>query len=181
MSPAQIVAIAGVVALAVMIVATARLFRYPPPAAANSNLNGREQALVSAVADAFFPPNGPIPLSGCEAGLLEYFDKYLARFSRPQRLLVRLLLAFTELGPLLFGPRRSRFTQLSHGEQLRFLDTAFISRIYFRRVAFISLRAVMTMGYLANDEVAKHMGMAADADPFGLGAQRDRNPRQQAS
>lgn len=180
MSTAQLLAIAGAVAAIAMVAAIARLFRYPPPILADASLNGREQALVCAVANAFFPPDGPIPLSGCDAGLLEYFDGYVRRSSPTQTFLIRLLLAFTELGPLLFGPSRSRFTQLSHDEQLRFLDTAFTSRIYFRRVAFISLRAVMTMAYLGNDEVAKHMGMTPNTDPYGLGAQRSAHASQQA-
>ncbi|MBI4953361.1 MAG: hypothetical protein HY908_15130 [Myxococcales bacterium] len=141
---------------------------YPLPALEKSALSRREQALVAAAADAFFPPDGPIPLSGRQAGLLAYFDGYVKHAPAGQRFLMRLLLAFTEFSPLVFGPRHTRFTRLAPADQLRLLDSASKSRFYFRRVTFLSLRTLMTMGYLSNPEVARHMHMTADTDPFGL-------------
>lgn len=132
-----------------------------------------ERALVAAVADAFFPPAGPIPLSGSDAGILRYFDSYLKRAQITQRVLMRLLLVFTELGPLLFGPSRRPFTRLSQDQRLRFLDEAGRSRLYLRRVSFIGLRALMTMAYLSNEQVAERMGMVANTDPFGLRVQQE--------
>ena len=134
-----------------------------------SSLSRLERELVAAVADAYFPPDGPIPVSGTEAGLPAYLEAWVGRSDPGQRVLMRLLLAFTELSPLVFGPRRRRFTHLAPEEQLAFLDGAAKSTIYFRRVSFISLRALLTMGYLSNDEVARHMHMKADTDPFGIG------------
>jgi hypothetical protein len=148
------------------------LWGYPRGALRGSILGRREQAFVAAAADAFFPAGGPIPVSGAEAGAVPYFDGYLRRSRRTQRFLMRLLFSFTELGPLVFGQRRRRFSRLSLDERLLFLAQASQSRIYFRRVAFISLRALMTMAYLANDDVARTMGMVADLDPFGLRAAR---------
>jgi hypothetical protein len=133
-----------------------------------SVMSAREQALLAAVADAFFPPGGPIPCSGTEAGALCYFDGYLRRSVPRQRLLMRLLLLFTELGPLLFGPRRARFTRLSQAERLLYLEESSQSERYFRRITFVSFRALMTMAYLSNDEVASVMRMRADTDPFAL-------------
>jgi hypothetical protein len=92
----------------------------------------------------------------------------LRRSNKRSRFLLHLLFVFMQFGPLLFGPRRRRFTKLDRSQQVRFLHEAFTSRIYFRRVAFVSLRAVMTMAYLSNDAVAKHMGMVAQTNPFGL-------------
>ncbi len=148
------------------------LWGYPRGPLRGSILGRREQAFVAAAADAFFPAGGPIPVSGAEAGAVRYFDGYLRRSRRTQRFLMRLLFAFTELGPLVFGLRRRRFSRLTVAERLVFLAEAAQSRIYFRRVAFISLRALMTMAYLANDDVARTMGMVADLDPFGLRAAR---------
>jgi len=140
-----------------------------------SLLSRGEQALVAAIGDAFFPAEGPIPISGSAAGVVAYFDGYLRRSNGRSRFLLHLLFAFMQFGPLLFGPldfRRgpSRFTKLDRDQQVRFLREAFTSRIYFRRVAFVSLRAVMTMAYLSNDTVAKHMGMVAQTNPFSGGA-----------
>ena len=40
------------------------------------------------------------------------------------------------------------------------------SSIYFRRIAFLSLRTMLTMGYLANPAVAAQMGMTSNLAPF---------------
>jgi hypothetical protein len=138
-------------------------------------LSRSERALVEAAADAFFPPGGPIPLSGSAAGAAPYLARYLARSGARERLLLRLLLHFTEWSPLAFGPRRilprwARFSRMPFAEQVRFLEQAGHSRLYLRRVAFLSLRALLSMAYLANDEVTRAMGARLDTDPFGLGA-----------
>jgi len=135
-------------------------------------LSRRERAIVAAAADAMFPPNGPIPLSGTEAGAVEYFDAYVGRQAKAQRFLVRLMLTFVELSPIVFGPDRGRFSKLGHPAQLRFLDGMAKSRIYFRRVVFVSLRALLTMAYLAHPDVARAMNMVADTDPFGLAGKK---------
>ncbi len=150
-------------------VAARRLFGYAQPTLSDSVLNRQEQALVLTAADAFFPPGGPIPVSGREAGILRYIDGYVRRAQRMQRILMHLLFAFTELSPLMFGPRRARFTKLNLDEQRTFLHGMFASQIYFRRIAFTSLRAMMTMAYCANAEVCRTMGMTFDTDPYGIG------------
>ena len=134
-------------------------------------LSAREQAFVAAAANTFFPPKGPIPLSGTEAGAITYFDRYLQRSGTRERFLIRLLLLSVEWSPLLIGPQTRRFTRLDHARRLHFFQEMFTSTWYFRRVSFISLRAVLTMAYLSNERVARHMGMVADRDPFGLDAE----------
>jgi hypothetical protein len=166
MSP-FIVPIAGAALLSTAVIAALRLFTgYAPARLPNSVLSRREQAVIEAAGNAFFPPGGPIPISGSEAGVVKYFDGYVRRSSRRQVLLMRLLFTFTELAPLVFGPRHRRFTRLSRPEQLEHLRTAFTSRVYLRRVSFVSLRAIMTMAYLANEDVARSMRMIPDRDPF---------------
>jgi len=89
---------------------------------------------------------------------------------------VRLMLTFVELSPVIFGPERGRFSKLPHRAQLGFLDGTAKSSLYFRRVVFISLRALLTMAYLADDRVARAMNMIVDRDPFGLGARAAAEP-----
>lgn len=108
-----------------------------------------EQTVVAACADAMFPPAGPIPVSGTQAGLVAYVDGYLLGLPRTQRLLVRLLFLFIQLSPWLFGPRRTRFTRLTPADRIRVFKDMAVSAVYFRRVAFLSMRAIMTMGYFA--------------------------------
>lgn len=134
-------------------------------------LTAGETRLIVAAADAFFPPDGPIPRSGSEAGCVRWFERYLELSDRRQRLLIRLMLAFVQLAPLLLGPERRRFTRQSAPARIAFLARASKSRIYFLRVVFLSLRAMMTMAYLSDEIVADAIGMKADTDPFGLGDQ----------
>ncbi|NUP07131.1 MAG: hypothetical protein HOW73_13835 [Polyangiaceae bacterium] len=139
---------------------------YPDRRVAHGLLSGKEEAVVAACADTFFPSGGPIPISGTQAGLVEYFEKYFARLPEGQRILVRLLVWFIEHGPWVFGPRRVRFTDLAERDRLAVLESMRTSPIYFRRVAFLSMRTMLTMGYLAHPDVARAMRMSANTSPF---------------
>jgi hypothetical protein len=135
-------------------------------------LSRKEQAIVASLADAFFPPGGPIPLSGTDAGLVEYMDDYCKQLPVGQGRLVRLLFVFLEHAPWLFGPRRQRFSSLSLDDRIAVLERMRTSPIYFRRIAFLSMRTMLSMGYLAHPEVARRIGMTANNDPYGIGARR---------
>jgi len=167
-SPSLIISLVGAAAVLVVLGLFVRavFFGYPKPALARSILSAKEQAIIAACADALFPSDGPIPISGTQAGLVAYMDAYIRRFPSGPRLLLRLLFQFIEHGPWLFGPRPARFTRLSPADRVRALEGMHKSRIYFRRVAFISMRAVLTMGYFANAEVARRVGCEPCASPF---------------
>ena len=113
-----------------------------------------------------FPAGGPIPLSGTEAGLVAYVDRYVARAPGAMRPLMRLLFQFIEHSPWIFGPRRARFTHLSQAARSAAFSSMAQSRVYFRRVAFLSLRTMLSMGYLANEHVARTIGCTGCATPF---------------
>lgn len=147
--------------------ARAIFFGYPPPSLARPSLfNRKEQAIVAACSDALFPPSGPIPLSGTEAGLVDYLDTYIGGLPPVPRLLGRLLFHSIEHAPWVFGPRRVRFTRLRPEERIEALRAMYESPLYFRRVSFLSMRAMMTMGYLSNPRVAEAMRVRADLAPF---------------
>jgi hypothetical protein len=46
------------------------------------------------------------------------------------------------------------------------------SRIYLRRISFLTIRVMLTMGYFANDEVARCIGAVSHLAPFEPDAQR---------
>lgn len=126
-----------------------------------------EKALVSACADTMFTPDGAIPISGLDAGIIDFVAGYLAALPLKESRLIRVLFHFIQLGPLLFGPRRARFTRLAPSERLQVLrdmerGVAFprldhlpvFRRIAFmRRVAFLSMRAILSMGYFRDIRV----------------------------
>ena len=139
---------------------------YPPGQVAGAMLSRKEQAVVAACADALFPPGGPIPVSGTEAGLVRYMDTYLRGLPPLPRLLGRLLFHSVEHGPWIFGPRPVRFTRLRPAERVAVLREMAESDLYFRRVSCISMRTMMTMGYLAHPEVARRIQIVPNATPF---------------
>ena len=137
-----------------------------PAGLTTHNLSRKEQAILAAAADALFPPGGPIPLSGTEAGAIPYLDAYVGRVDAAQRALMRLLFQAVEHGPWLFGPRLARFTRLGAAERIVFLRMLARSDRYFLRVIFLSLRIMLTMAYLANEEVARRMRIVTSLAPF---------------
>lgn len=137
-----------------------------PPSAL---LSAKEQAIVTALADSLFPSGGPIPVSGTEAGLVSYMDAYARRTPPHMRILIRLLFLFIEHGPWIFGPRRVRFTRLRPEERVAALADMASSSIYFRRVSFLSIRTMLSMGYLANPAVARRIGWVEHCAPFEAG------------
>ncbi|WP_233561459.1 hypothetical protein [Sorangium cellulosum] len=156
-----------VVALAALALAAVGLARRARASGAPARaLSVKERAIVAACADALFPAGGPIPLSGTEAGLVEYVEHYVARTPRPLRPYLRLLLHVVELSPCVFGPRRARFTRLPPPDRIAVLASMAQSCIYLRRVTFLSLRTMLSMGYLANEKVARAIGVACCATPF---------------
>jgi len=169
-NPASIAAVAA--ALLVLVALVALVVRgvalgYPRARLSTRVLSAKEQAIVSACADALFPPAGPIPVSGTEAGLVAYMEGYLDRAPRTARLLIRLLFRFVEHGPWIWGPRRVRFTRMSASERRASLEGMARSTIYFRRVAFVSLRMMFTMGYFAHGDVRRSIGIPDGSPPSG--------------
>lgn len=166
----ELLPVLAVVLVAMALVAFARLrWAYPPAARGFRVLGRREQVVVRAAAEAFFPAEGPIPRSGPAAGCVLWLDSYLARCLPRQRRLVLWLLWLNEYAPLLVGPTRSRFGRLEAGDRRRYLLRATGHRFYLVRVAVLALRGLMTMGYFADEVALQHIGVVADTDPFGLG------------
>lgn len=117
-------------------------------------MNKNERLVVAACADTMFPPAGPIPVSGTEAGIATYVDDtFLRGMPWKQRFLIHMLLLFIQLSPLLFGPRRSRFTHLSPADRLRVLEDMATSPLRYRRIAFLAILGIMLMGYLDHQPV----------------------------
>lgn len=154
-------------ALVIGIIAFARgLFAgYPAKRLAPSVLSAKEQAIVSVCADALFPSGGELPLSGTEAGVLPFFDSMLRELPRQNRLLIRALLFLLEHGPWVLN-RRPRLTKQTPTQRVQTLDAWSQSRFYLLRTAFIGIRALLTMAYLENYEVACKVGHLPNLDPF---------------
>jgi hypothetical protein len=159
----------GLVALLGLLFFRGFFFGYPPRRFAARILNAREQAILSACAQAMFPDRDVMPLSGEEAGVVEFLDQHLFELPKPNRKLVRLLFVFVEHSPWLFWePSRPfrRFSALDEKSRTAFLLGMAESRFYFRRVCFVSLRALLCMAYLAHPAIAARVGSTPNQHPF---------------
>jgi len=143
----------------------ARVFAgYPRPERSYAVLTLREAALLGAVGSAAFPAGAGLPPAGDELDLTGYTDRWLTLVPPRMRLMVRLLLFLVEHGTVIWPAPRPRgwrrFTSLSAEQQAAVLESWRTSRLYPRRVVFMSLRAILTMGYLAHPRVLRELGLA---------------------
>lgn len=159
----------GTAALAALVRGVA--LGYPRASLEGSVLSAKEQAIVSASADALFPSGGALPLSGTEAGVVAFFDDMLRHLPAQNRLLIRALLRFLEHGPWLFDAR-PRLTSQSPTARIATLRAWSESRFYLLRIAFLSIRTLLAMAYMENREVASRLGHHVDLDPFALAQRR---------
>lgn len=144
-------------------------FGYAQPRFSGQVLGKKEQAVLVACAETLFPSRDTMPLTGVEAGIVEYFDSYLAELPKEKRLQIRALIQFIEHSPTLFVGKR-RFSALPVAEREAFLASMATSRFYFRRVCFLSLRTLTCMAYLAHPDIAAKIGSAPNTRPFDVGA-----------
>jgi hypothetical protein len=138
--------------------------RYPRPAQRFRALTRGETAFISAAAEAMFPPGGAIPDSGLEANVPAYIDRLIV-VSHPRiRLLMHLLMHLVEHATLIFPAKgrggMRRFSSLRGDQQVAVLDAWAESSIFLRRLAFVSLRSILTMGYFNHPRVARRLGLA---------------------
>jgi hypothetical protein len=168
-----------------------RLFAgYPRPVEPLTLLASREANFLVAAAEATFPAGGAIPLSGRDAGLPRYVDRWLKALPGRQRLLIRALFLLLEHATLLFAaPGRGglrRFSSLSLDQRDSVLRGWAESRLFARRLVFMSLRAILTMGYLGHPTAMRYLRLApyafespilqADLLYPPIGESRDSNP-----
>lgn len=141
-----------------------RLFGgYPAPEASLEVLAPREAAFLDAAAEAMFPAAGVLPISGREAELPRYVDRWLVLLPPRQKFLIRALLFLVEHATLFFpapGPSLRRFSKLEPAGREACLRDWGESGLGLRRLVFTSLRAVLTMGYLGHPAVLRHVHLA---------------------
>ena len=148
-----------------MVLGMRRFFAgYPKPAGPLAVLARREACFLDAAASATFPAGGAIPLAGSEAGLPRYVDRWLKALPARQRLLMRALLALMEHATLVFAaPGRGglrRFSSLTVEQRESVLRGWAESGIFARRLVFMSLRAILTMGYLGHPTALRHLRLS---------------------
>ncbi len=138
--------------------------RYPRPVRRYRSLMRGEAAFIGAVAEAMFPAGGAIPESGLEADVPGYVDRLIAASHPRIRLLMHLLIFLVEHATLIFPAKgrggMRRFSSLRGDQQVAVLDAWSDSSLFLRRLAFVSLRSMLTMGYFNYPPVARRLGVA---------------------
>jgi hypothetical protein len=152
------------VAMAATWLATRVASGYPSLKGSYKVLWRSEVATLAAVAEAMFPPGGHIPSSGLDADLPDYVDRWMA-VSQPRiRALMHSLFFLVEHSTVLFPApgrnRRRRYTALTLDQRIAVLDAWGKSSLSLRRLVFLSLRSILTMGYFAHPPVLRQLGVA---------------------
>lgn len=152
----------GILTILAVILLLGALWRafggYAPAGAKFKYLSRIDAAVLRAAAEATFPKGGEVTPSYADARVVEYCDEYIMWLPASQRVLIRLLLVLFEHATLFFGPSRRRMSALSFDDRVKYLDNWDQSPVYLRRMAFQSLRAILCMAYLADDEVNRQIG-----------------------
>lgn len=137
---------------------------YGAPRRATRQLFRHEVAFLDAAAEAMFPEGGAIPLSGLEADLPGYVDRYVDTLPSKKQFQIRLLLLLFEQATIFFpAPGRGgfrRFSALGVAQRLAVLEGWNDSGWFVRRLIFMALRAVLTMGYLSHPVALRHLRFA---------------------
>ncbi len=149
-----IIAVAGLTAWAFDQV----LLGYLPKPEDITCLTRKEYGFVHAVADTLFPKGGAIEISGEEARVSHYIDDYLCKSPALQRILMKALFFLMEHATVITFAGITRFSRLPMAKRVKYLEGWEFSRFYFRRIAFLSLRALIAMAYFACPEVEKAIG-----------------------
>jgi len=121
-------------------------------------------AALAAVSEAMFPAGGRIPSSGLDADLPAYIDRWMDQMPRGVRVQMHLLFFLIEHATLIFPApgrhRRRRFSSLTLEQQIAVLEAWGASPLYPRRLVFLSLRSILTMGYFAHPPVLRQLEVA---------------------
>lgn len=157
--------ITALVVLVLLGYAVWRLFLgYPRQRGPFEHLMPWEAAFLDAAAEAMFPAGGAIALSGIDANLPRYVDRYFEVLHGAKRTQVRLLLLFVEQSTIFFPARGrggfARFSSLSLEQREGVLRAWSGSRLFLRRLVFTALRAVLTMGYLGHPTALRQLRLA---------------------
>jgi hypothetical protein len=147
--------------------------RYDPvePAATLIYLKKREYTIVAALADTIFPPGNDIGLSGTDARVPEYIDRWLEGQDEARAGEFRMMMMLFEHGTAAFGLRVRRFTNLSTQARENYLRRWETTRLYSRRMLAMALKSALGIAYFAHPEVQKRIGLQhrcatpADAHP----------------
>jgi len=131
---------------------------YPEAPVGLKVLGRKNSAVVRAIGEALLPPGGEIPFSADEARVTQFVDNYIDMVPDLTRRLMLMLFFLMEHATYIFAFTTHRLSDMDMDARIRYLEGWEKSVFYYRRVAFLSLRAIYGMAYLGCPDVEKAMG-----------------------
>jgi hypothetical protein len=126
-------------------------------------LSAREASIFACFTDAVVAPEPLLPPVR-QTDAVEFFDDWMARSPRLNRLGMRALLYVLELSPLLAGPRRTRLRRLDRPERTRWLDAVEKAPRAELRLVYKLFKGAAQLSYWGDDARMKRVGYDADAN-----------------
>lgn len=122
-------------------------------------LSAGEGRIVAALAEAMFPRERGVGVSGAEADIAAYVDDYVGALPAFERGQLRALLVAFDRGFGLFRARPSqRFASASLPERRDYVESWARSSTYTMRMVFEGLRTVMTIAFAESPAVRAAIG-----------------------
>jgi hypothetical protein len=125
-------------------------------------ISGREASIFACLADTVVAPEPVLPRVG-ETDAVAFFDRWLSRVPRLNRVALRVVLWAIELGPLATG-RRRRMRQLTAPERARYLQDLERAPRAEVRQALKLVKSAAYLSYYGDDGVMRRVGYDADAN-----------------
>jgi hypothetical protein len=126
-------------------------------------LSGREASIFACFTDAVVAPEPVLPPVR-QTDAVEFFDDWMARSPRLNRLGMRALLYVLELSPLLAGPRRTRLRRLDRTDRTEWLNAIEKAPRAELRLVYKLVKGAAQISYWGDDALMKGVGYDADAN-----------------
>jgi hypothetical protein len=125
-------------------------------------LTPREASIFACFTDAVVAPEPVLPAVR-ETDAVDFFDDWMARSPRANRLGMRALLYVLELSPWLTGSR-ARLRQLDGAGRARWMSAVEHTRRPQLKLVYKLLKGTAQLAYWGNDQVMLTVGYDADAN-----------------
>ncbi len=120
-------------------------------------LSRRELAVLQRLADVLIPRGGPFPLGAADVDTADRLARYIGRFPRRTRTLLRLLLLWWEVSPLL-SRYRQPFSRLDATDREAYLHETYASRRPWLRLPLFWLRTLCLTAFTSDPRVEEALG-----------------------
>lgn len=121
-------------------------------------LKPRQRDILLVIAETMLPTNIGFPIAPDENNLIAPVEKLLAPAGRRGMAGLGALLMIFEWAAVIFLPRFKPFTRLSVNDREKYLKGWMNSRLKYRRLLFISLKAIVCMVFFSDEKVKVGVG-----------------------